>query len=111
MAFSNEKGRKILSREMNKELRRELKITRRKNTLWQKVPYFPCPNQCIAIRYICPRGTQKIFTTTKRVKTFLWFTKEVPIKMIYTEIPKKEGKQLYWEKKEAREFTGEIIYG
>lgn len=105
MAFNNDSIIEFLIEEGNKEIKKELKITRKRNGKWEEVRSYPCPNQCLKIRNIAPRGMQKIFRTTKKVKSFLWFKKEVEIKLINTYIPEKKNKEYFWKQIRSEVFA------
>lgn len=97
MAFCNDIDMKIIMKAMDREIKKEMKIIRKKNTKWEEVGTYPCPCQCEAIRYITPRGKQQLFRTLRKVKTFLWFTKDVPVRVVYTSIPVYEDGEYFWK--------------
>lgn len=97
MGFSNDLMLDEMQKRFEVEAEKELKANRKKNGKWEKVSNYPCPNQCLAIRKIAPMGRQSIFRTTKKVKSFLWFKKNIPIKIICTEIMKKSGDIYFWK--------------
>ena len=93
---------KLLKDNHQRELKRELKANRRKNGKWEKIPgIYPCPCQCLAIRFIAPRGKQELFRTVKTVKTRLWgifpIIEEEQIYVIYTNLPMKYGDGIVYQ--------------
>lgn len=109
MALSNEIAMKILRKAMDRTIKKEMKITRKKNTKWEYIRTYPSPCQCEAIRYIAPRGKQQLFRTLKKVKTFLWFTKDVPVKVVYTSIPVYEDGEYYWKQIKEEPYDSSFI--
>lgn len=99
---------KTLKKFKDDDIKKEMKTTRKRNTQWIEIQSYPCPNQCLKIRYIAPRGMQKIFRTTKKVKTFLWFKKEIQIKLLTTYLPTKKDGEYFWDLIKEIEFENEI---
>ena len=87
------------------EIKKEMKKTRKKNTKWEEVKTYPCPNQCEAIRYISPRGKQQLFRKLKKVKTFLWFTKDVPVRLVCTSMPVYEEGEYFWKQVKEEPYS------
>ena len=118
MAMQIKETLKIMRKEERIFLEKELKANRKKNGKWERLEPYPCPCQCLAIRYIKPRGKQDIFRTVKKVKTkFLKIfpiTEEKQIYVIYTYIPKlnclKEGKNMYWKQTRREEISKSKVF-
>ena len=105
MAFSwPEESWNMIQDAHDKEIKKEMKTNRKRATCWTPVRCYPCPNQMEAIRYITPRGKQTIFRTTKKVKGFLWFKKEVCIKLLTTYMPVKENGEYFWKQTAEEEI-------
>lgn len=111
MALSNEIGMKILKKAMDREIKKEMKTTRKKNTKWEEITNYPCPNQCEAIRYIAPRGKQQLFRTLRKEKTFLWFTKDVTFRVVYTSLPVYEDGEYYWKQVKEEPYISPFTGG
>ena len=91
------------------EIKKEMKKNRKKNTKWEEVRTYPSPCQCEAIRYISPRGKQQLFRTLRKVKTFLWFTKDVPIKVVCTSIPVCEDGEYFWKQVKEEPYNSQNL--
>jgi len=97
------------------ELKKELKANRKRNGNWLIIPgIYPCPCQCLAIRYIKPRGKQNIFRTIKETKRkalgIFTITEEKQIYVISTYIPEKKGKELYWKQTKMEEISKSKVF-
>ncbi len=90
--------------EKDNEIKKEMKNTRKKNTKWESVMNYPCPCQVEAIRYLAPRGKQTIMRTIRKAKGFLWFKKQIHIKLLTTYMPAKEDGEYFWKQTEEIEI-------
>lgn len=106
MGLDCTEGIRILNANLQKELAKELKTTRRRNAPWMLIPNYPCPNQIIAMRMIAPRGRQDIFRTIEKKKTFLWFKKKVVKHYVLTYLPEEYDFETYnWKLISKEELT------
>lgn len=86
---------RILQEDLQKQLSKESKTTRKRNAPWMRIPNYPCPNQIIAMRMIAPRGRQDIFRTIEKKKVFLWFKKKVTKHYVLTYLPEEYDFETY----------------